>query len=510
MINLINSDNKLLFNKSDKPLLQPQPLEHYASEKDRGLILLQIDGLSYESLLKSIDKGYAPNLKKIIESGNYNLKNYFCGLQSITTPILSTIFYGVEIPGDEWFDKSKKKFFSSYDGESQIKKEGELKGEKGLLYDGSSYSSPFTGGTSEMAFNLGGIHMDREKHGWIKALWNELKRETGILNCGAWGYAKLLFQTVFEFCKEFKALRSKRPLYTLRDYVFPFTIVSSDIVALKIAEKGVKNTIDRGLPITYVDTVGYDAVAHYFGPDSDRSFESLKLTDEKIGEIFKKIEDEKKPYDVVVFSDHGQTEALSFKLVNGKTLQDTIIDMAGNSNSQHSVKKGDIEVSTIHSISKVYLNFKREIVSKDEINEKYPNLLEKLIQHPSIACIAVRTAGGIVIEGKNGKIVQKGDGFENEGDDPLEYTGLSKILAGQIADFLKIKNSGDILLFGTYKDGKVIDFDKRYTMTSTHGGVGGKQMNPFILYGKDVGFEPEKIKTSKDFFEQLKKVKKDR
>ncbi|MGV8125407.1 MAG: alkaline phosphatase family protein [Candidatus Xenobiia bacterium LiM19] len=116
-----------------------------------------------------------------------------------------------------------------------------------------------------------------------------------------------------------------------------------------IATEGVKQSIDRGLPITYVDYTTYDESGHYYGSKTDKAMESIKVLDDKIGQVVDKIEQEKKPYDVVVFSDHGQTDCIPFSKIYGKPIQEMITDIANEGNPPVKAKKGDIEIAHTYS-----------------------------------------------------------------------------------------------------------------------------------------------------------------
>ena len=55
-------------------------------DKDsRGLLMVEIDGLSYQIIQEAIDNGYMPHMKKLIDDADYKISRVDCGLPA-TTP----------------------------------------------------------------------------------------------------------------------------------------------------------------------------------------------------------------------------------------------------------------------------------------------------------------------------------------------------------------------------------------------------------------------------------------
>src|SRR5512139_3704908 len=57
-------------------------------EKDlstRGLVMMEIDGLSYHHIQKALADGYMPNIKQMIDEDSYELSRVDCGLPSQTS-----------------------------------------------------------------------------------------------------------------------------------------------------------------------------------------------------------------------------------------------------------------------------------------------------------------------------------------------------------------------------------------------------------------------------------------
>ena len=82
---------------------------------DRGLILLQIDGLSHGILKTAVRRGKMPYLSAMLKGRQSVLRRWFSGLPSQTSAVQAGIFYGssYDIPGFRWYDKTARRLFTS-------------------------------------------------------------------------------------------------------------------------------------------------------------------------------------------------------------------------------------------------------------------------------------------------------------------------------------------------------------------------------------------------------------
>ena len=73
----------------------------------KKLLILHIDGLSYDRLLKAVKKGYMPTIKKLIDKKGYKPVRYRTGIPPTTPFAQAGILYGdnQNIPSFTWFDK---------------------------------------------------------------------------------------------------------------------------------------------------------------------------------------------------------------------------------------------------------------------------------------------------------------------------------------------------------------------------------------------------------------------
>jgi endonuclease/exonuclease/phosphatase family metal-dependent hydrolase len=98
------------------------------------------------------------------------------------------------------------------------------------------------------------------------------------------------------------------------------TRVAICILLRELATIGVKIDIARGLPIIYVNFLGYDEQAHRRGPSSLFAHWTLKGIDDAIA----RIHSAHRHYDVWVYSDHGQEEVQPYHTLHGRSIEEAV------------------------------------------------------------------------------------------------------------------------------------------------------------------------------------------
>ena len=87
---------------------------------------------------------------------------------------------------------------------------------------------------------------------------------------------------------------------------------------------GVLSDMMRGRPAVYATFSSYDEVAHHSGLQRADTMEALRKLDQQFGRIERARRYAPRPYEIVVLSDHGQTQGATFKQRNGYGLDDLV------------------------------------------------------------------------------------------------------------------------------------------------------------------------------------------
>ena len=166
-------------------------------------------------------------------------------------------------------------------------------------------------------------------------------------------------------------------------------------------------------------------------------------------------------------------------------------------------KRGDIVVRNSGSLSHVYFNVTPRPMNLSEIALIYPRLLNRLIVHQGIGLVVGREEGEAVIVGKEGTLTlplhppQMGE-KEVRGQNPLLSLPEPELAASQLRQLASFPHSGDIIVFGAWReDGEVVCFENQ---VASHGGLGGPQDYPFIIYPSELNLDLEEVTNARDLY----------
>lgn len=158
----------------------------------------------------------------------------------------------------------------------------------------------------------------------------------------------------------------------------------------------------------------------------------------------------------------------------------------------------DIVVRNSGSAAHVYFNVAPRKLHLGEIALLYPDLLASLVEHPGIGMILACEADCAIALGKGGQALLTSDGAEVEGDNPLTLADEPDIAARQLRDLASFPHSGDLILFGGWhRPGVLVSFEDQ---VSTHGGIGGPQDYPFLLYPSAYSIPTQDISNARELY----------
>ena len=185
-----------------------------------------------------------------------------------------------------------------------------------------------------------------------------------------------------------------------------------------------------------------------------------------------------------------------------KKYSDSLDYIRGYEASQHTTKKAsDSELIVLGSgnLGLIYLTQWKHRLTYEEIISLFPDLIPGLVKHPGIGFILVNSLanGGMVI-GKNGIYYLESD--EIIGENP--FANFGKNAPKHLKRHNTFKNMPDILVNSFYdpESGDICAFEE---LIGSHGGLGGTQTKPFILYPSDWDC-PDELVGAKSIYDLLK------
>ena len=289
---------------------------------DRGLVLIQIDGLSRKELERALDAGRMPFLKSLLHREHYLLHDFYSGLPASTPSVQGELFYGAKcaVPAFGFRDHRTGKVVRMFaqditsDVAARISHD-----QRGVLSGGSAYCNIYSGGADE-------AHFCASSMGWSELMqgvndWKLLP----FLIWHAWSILRVVALLVVEFvlaCFSFV-----KGAITKREYWQELLMIPARVVVVilmrELAIIGATMDVSRGLPIVQLNLLGYDEQAHRRGPSSAFAHWTLKGIDRAIRSLWWAAHrSAHREYDVWIYSDHGQVATTAFEYVTGEQLAD--------------------------------------------------------------------------------------------------------------------------------------------------------------------------------------------
>ena len=283
----------------------------------RRFVIIQIDGLAHEYLLRAIAGGHMPALQRLLAQG-HRLQRWRCGLPSCTPAVQAGLMYGDnwDIPAFRWYEKETgyAPQCKSPTAVQRIKTQVAAD-RRGILAGGSSYTNMFDGDARLALFTISAMGRQRFfEHlrglGWLLLFalipWRILR----IIALSAWELARDVARTIWAWGRGGfrKRLRLDKPVLQ----------VVTNVVFGEIQTFGVVLDVYRGMPAIYANYYGYDEVAHGDGPLGREALRALRRIDSHIRQIEAARRKHWPETELYICSDHGMTPAVPFGAIDAK------------------------------------------------------------------------------------------------------------------------------------------------------------------------------------------------
>lgn len=315
----------------------------------RGLVLIQIDGLSYPDFQRAAAKRHMPFLSRLLRRKRYQLWPLYSGVPSNTPAFQGEFFFGRKqcVPSFQFRDKTTGKVFTMYDDSAIEIEKRLLQEDEGLISGGTAYSSIFAGGAAES-------HICASTRDWGSAFktWNPysllvtlMLRPYTVIR----GLFLCLAEVILAFIDFFRGLIRGQDI--VQEWMFILMRVMSCILIREMATANAQMDIYRGMPVVFINFFGYDEQAHRRGPSTRFAYWSLSGIDNAVKKIWKRaLRAKRRHYDVWIYSDHGQEKVTPFSKIAGQTIIQAVQEL------YHEIH-GPAEpplVTTVGPISQIY------------------------------------------------------------------------------------------------------------------------------------------------------------
>ena len=501
-------------------------IKHYP-----GLIIVEIDGLAYDVLNEALDKGYMPTVKELIDSKSHTLRMWETDLSSQTGASQAGILHGnnENITAFRWIEKENDNQMMQCSGPQKVKilEERISNGEGLLARNGASRSNLFSGDTDDVIFTLSKILN-------IKKLYN---RAWFSVFSNPSNFARIvslfLAEMILEIYSQIKhRVKNVQPRIR-RGITYIPTRAGTNVFMREINTSTLIGDMMVGdIDVAYSTYLGYDEIAHHSGVRDEDAWFALKGMDKQIKRLIECNKYSPRDYEFVIQSDHGQTNGATFKQRYGETFEDFVksllpqdmkmyskmssnedhfaeayipfseqIDNLKKENKKDDQKLTDSEVIVLASgnLAMIYLTQWTHRLTYEEINSLFPELIASIIKNEYIGFILVKSKDGDLAIGKDGTYNLDTD--EITGENPLEHFGDN--IARHLKRNSSFKHTPDILVNSFYdaENDEVCAFEE---LVGSHGGAGGSQTKPFILYPSDWEVSDDDIIGAESIYRILK------
>ena len=477
-----------------------------------GILFLEIDGLAKPVLQRAMRDGNAPTMARWLAEESHRFLEWEPDLSSQTGASQAGILLGSneDIPAFRWVEKERGLMMTCSTPEDCSEIERRHAGD-GLLRDGGASRGNLLSGEAEhVILTVSRIEAEKGANSGYRAFFSNGQNVTRAL-------VLFLWEVVLEWMAAGRAIRRDVRPRGHRGGIYPFMRGAMCVIVRDLIVFGVLTDLMKGRPAIYATFSSYDEVAHHSGLERADTLEALRKLDQQFARIERACRYAPRPYEIVVLSDHGQTQGATFKQRNGYGLDDLVRrslagdrvgDFAGG-DEQHAMvghalaeatgkqpkrSKNDVSDEQVvvlgsGNLGLVYLMEERRRLTMEEIDKRHPQLLPALRAHPHVGWLLVRSSEhGAVALGANGTHYLR-DG-RVEGEDPL--TRFSPHAPQHLLRTDGFQHVADIMV-GSFYDPELDEGCAFEELISFHGGIGGLQTRPFILYPKRLEVPPEPI-----------------
>jgi uncharacterized membrane protein YvlD (DUF360 family) len=469
-----------------------------------GVIFLEIDGLALPVLQRAMRDGNAPTMARWLSEGDYRLTEWETDLSSQTGASQAGILLGSNenIPAFRWVEKATGRLMTCSAPADCAELERRHASGHGLLVDGGASRGNLLSGEAEhVILTVSRMEEEKRANPGYRAFFANGFNVTRTLVLFVW-------EVVLELSASARQRRRDVRPRGHRGGLYPFMRAALCVVVRDLIVFGVLGDMMKGRPAVYATFSSYDEVAHHSGLERSDTLEALRKLDQQFGRIDRARRYAARPYEIVVLSDHGQTQGATFLQRNGYSLEDLVersltsgdvsaftggdeqsamvglaVSEATGSPAKKKRPKNDVsdrQVVVLGSgnLGLVYLMEEKRRLTLEEIGERHPDLLPALRSHPHVGWVLVRSSGrGAVALGANG-VHYLSEG-RVEGEDPLAH--FSANAAAHLLRTDAFEHVADLMI-GSFYDPDLDEGCAFEELISFHGGIGGPQTRPFVLH----------------------------
>jgi hypothetical protein len=500
------------------------------------VLLLQIDGLGYDTVRRAVRDGDLPTLARWVSEGSHVLTDWHCDWSSQTGASVCGLLHGSndDILGFRWYEKDRDHVMACAHPADAAEIEQRHSNGQGLLANGgAARGGLFTGDADHTSLTMSAV-----------PILTKPARRRDPAGAGYYAYfanpinvvrtfGSALVDVLREISASARQRRARVRPRIKRGGFFPFARAGTTVIARDLVVSAIIGDMLAGRPVVYADFLGYDEVAHHTGIERFDALAVIRAIDQQIGRLHRAARLAPRHYRLVVLSDHGVTQGWAFTNRFGESIEQLVGRLCGGSppangsrqktgtwqlgaamaeaagsgpiaralraragkqvaGDRHRTQEGrpaavtraapGVVVVVSGHVAMVSFTEHEGRVDMETIEREFPDLLPSLVDHPGVGFMLVRSAkSGPIVLGRDGVRRLRDDSVS--GDDPLSDYGP------HAADLIRrtdgFAHCPDILINSRYHPA-TDDASPFEIHVGSHGGLGGGQSRGFLLYPADL------------------------
>jgi uncharacterized membrane protein YvlD (DUF360 family) len=508
-----------------------------------GVIFLEIDGLAHEVLRRALRDGSAPTIARWLRDGSHRLARWETDWSSQTGACQAGLLHGDndDMPAFRWWEKDRGEAIVTNHPKDAAELERRHSDGRGLLHHGgASRANILSGDATHSMLTMSTVLNRRRPIGRDYAAY--FARPYAAVHTFVLALADIGRERRAALDQERSDVRPRMK----RSRKYALVRAWATVIQRDLQVAAVVGDMLAGRPVVYTTFLAYDEVAHHSGIERPDAMAVLHQVDRQLGRVEAATADAPRPYRLVVLADHGQSQGETFldrygisleQLVRSACDATDVHSAAGGEDESmaylsasltevardstvagHAVRSatkgrradgvvaldagardeiegqngaGPPELSVMASGCLGLISFPREPgrVTLERLEELYPSLVPTLRGHPGIGFVMVRSERqGTLAIGHRG-IHHLEDG-RVEGEDPLAPYGE------HAPDHLRrtdgFTHCPDLMVNSTFWEEmeEVAAFEE---LVGSHGGLGGSQSFPFVVFPADLPWPDEQV-----------------
>jgi Type I phosphodiesterase / nucleotide pyrophosphatase len=479
------------------------------------VIFVQLDGLAHEVLVRAIRNGDTPTLARWLRNETHRAMRWETDWSSQTGGSQSGLLQGsnFDMPAFRWWEKETNRALVSNHPRDAAEIERRHSDGHGLLAQGgASRGNVFSGDAPRSSLTMSTV-LTRHREGRIGQAYY-------AYFANPYNLSRTILLAIREIARERSDAARQRHRDVspriARDVSYALLRAWTCVIQRDLQVQAVIGDMYEGRPVVFTDILGYDEVAHHSGVERADSLRVLRDIDRQLARLESAARDAPRPYQIVVLSDHGQSQGPTFRQRFGASL-DELVRQASAARDIDSSSEGDesrgylagslaeasagkgffaklvrrlapaapdgtgaapeLVVMASGNLGLIYFGQRPGRVTLEEIQEAYPRLIPTLRSHPGIGFLMVRSErDGTIVVGKEGTHYLNDDRVA--GADPLGLYGPNAAAHLRRSD--GFPHVADIMVNSVCAGdtGEVFAFEE---LVGSHGGLGGAQSFPFLL-----------------------------